>query len=228
MLNPDSEPLCGSEVAAGHCEPGSKADILCRNQVHKDDHKTQCFNKDANSKNTTSDTSNSGCDCSSGYKAEKGPAKKGTEVGACVDVNECAETPNICASKSKSDKRHACLNVPGLYSCLDNVLDECDPKSNYGGCWNEAQAAGASLNACKDNLEEYQLKAAQYTGAEGDWKAKAAPPLHTCDCAVVEGCYTGSGDTCTKKCDDAHCNSSTSQCVKSDAAGAHSTLCCCS
>jgi hypothetical protein len=225
MTDPSKSDICTSQTSAGHCEPGSTGDIVCRNKLHQDAHRTQCFNKD--SSNAASDSSNSACHCSPGYKAEKARAKKGTEDGTCIDVNECVEKPHLCAHKSRSADRYACHNVPGSYSCIDNIADECEPEKNYGGCWNEPQADGESLSACKDNLKEYQQKAAQYTGAEADWQ-KSAPPLHTCDCAVVKGCYTGPGSICTKKCDDAHCNSSTSQCVKSNTSGALSALCCCS
>ena len=145
MHVPSSDPICGSEVAAGFCAPGTTADLTCRNQVHVDARRTVCF--DGSSNNQTS-----GCHCDPGWQPDGAQAARGEEQdGACVDVNECiAEDGDPClqvrsscwiewisALPAKSRRSETCARHVGsptsVHQCTtdpcvyETVTLSCDP-----------------------------------------------------------------------------------------------------
>ena len=193
------EPLCDSVHAAGQCEPGTKLDLVCRDQTNKAAHKTRCVYIGATANNTKAV---SACKCDAGYANPKSGADEVTDDNVCADVNECLATTPPCAgvvagNNTNQGARSACQNTEGFYRCLTTLAQECSSDQNYGGCWRGPQ--GDTGAACLDNLAAFQAAAAN--GAAG----AQLPPLHQCDCAAVEGCWRGSGTTCTAACSSDEC-----------------------
>ena len=196
------EPLCGSAHEAGQCEPGSKLDLVCRDQSNQAAHRTRCVYVGDTADSTASKAA---CKCAAGYTNpdEKASVDDVENDAECVDVNECLSATQPCNGTAAGNNtyvgaRSACQNTDGFYRCLTDLPQACSPDQNYGGCWRDHQSDTGT--ACIDMFPEFQRSIAY--GVADEW----LPPLHRCDCAAVEGCWRGDGTTCTAACPSSQCD----------------------
>ncbi|KAK6312148.1 hypothetical protein J4Q44_G00178120 [Coregonus suidteri] len=109
-----------------------------------------------------STTKNGGCECVSGYKIPPTHLPTNESYG-CQDINECAETANLCGPHSN------CTNLPGAYNC--SCLEGFAPSD-------PALALNPSRNPCTDVNECVEIE--KVCGGFG--VCTNTPGNYTCTC----------------------------------------------
>ncbi|CAB1342272.1 unnamed protein product, partial [Coregonus sp. 'balchen'] len=140
-----------------------------------------------------STTKNGGCECVSGYKIPPTHIPTNESYG-CQDINECAETANLCGPHSN------CTNLPGAYNC--SCLEGFAPSD-------PALALNPSRNPCTDVNECVEIEKVcggfgTCTNTPGNYTCtcyKGYKPDGPFDCQDIDECFNsticGQESVCT-------------------------------